>query len=180
MFQRLVTSNPSASYVQSVGDAFRSGTYEGTVFSGEYGNLAATAAAVVLHPESQQSALGVNAKYSGTLREPLSKIAHLLRAMESRDNAASMVVFSNLQDVIGQFPYYTPRVFNFFDAEFAPSVLVSEASGSLPGPELEIFTPGYVSSYVNLMASVIERGQRCRVWDPGFRGRNVCEDDFER
>ena len=64
-----------------------------------------------------------------------------------------MVVFSNLQDVIGQFPYYTPTVFNFFDAEFAPSVLVSEASGSLPGPELEIFTPGYVSSYVNLMAS---------------------------
>lgn len=49
-------------------------------------------------------------------------------------------------------------MFNFFDAEFAPSVLASEASGSLPGPEFEIFTPGYVSSYVNLMASVIESG----------------------
>ena len=78
--------------------------------------------------------------------------------MECRDKAAGMVVFSNLQDVIGKFPYYTPTVFNFFDAEFAPSVLVSEASGSLPGPELEIFTPGYVSSYVNLMASVIVSG----------------------
>ena len=37
-------------------------------------------------------------------------------------------------------------------------MLVSEGSGSLPGPELEIFTLGYVPSYVNLMVSVIESG----------------------
>ena len=53
LIQRFATSNPSGRYIRAVGDAFKSGTYDGVVYNGIYGDLAATIAAVLLHPEAR-------------------------------------------------------------------------------------------------------------------------------
>ena len=57
-------------------DAFRSGAYDGKTYSGSYGDLGATVVAILLHPEARSS--GVNAKYSGTLREHMVRVIHLM------------------------------------------------------------------------------------------------------
>ena len=82
LIPRFVTSNPSPSYIRSVVDAFRSGTYDRKTYSGSYGDLGATVAAILLQPEARSSS--VNAKYSGTLREHMVTVIHLM-AMNYRD-----------------------------------------------------------------------------------------------
>jgi hypothetical protein len=48
-----VTSNPSPRYVKAAVDAFRSGTYNGRTYSGKYGDLRATFAAILLDREAR-------------------------------------------------------------------------------------------------------------------------------
>jgi len=55
LIKRFVTSNPSAGYVEAVGNAFRTGTYDGIQYSGKYGDLGATVAAILLHPEAMDA-----------------------------------------------------------------------------------------------------------------------------
>jgi hypothetical protein len=66
LLARFGKSNPSGTYVQAVQQAFRSGEYGGTVYSGEYGDLAATVAAIVLNPEFADSGSSTD----GAIREP--------------------------------------------------------------------------------------------------------------
>jgi len=188
LIPRFVTSNPSPGYITAVGNAFRSGEHNGTVYSGQYGDLGATVAAILLHPEAQLSA-----RYSGVLREPMLKVIHMMRAMEYKDEYDEPVIFRELQDVIGQFPFQAPSVFNFFDAEFAlPMMDMSEPEAepeSEPeveaesetepeaeseaesesesesweplvalAPEFQIFTPSLFVGYLNIMSSLIKTG----------------------
>ena len=74
------------------------------------------ATAILLHPEARSS--DVNAKYSGKLREPIIKVIHLVRAMEYRDAHDEPIVFRQLQNVFGQFPFLAPSVFNFYVSKF--------------------------------------------------------------
>ena len=76
LIPRFVTSKPSPFYIRSVVEAFRSRAYDGKTYSGSYGDLGATVVAILLHPEARSS--GVNAKYSGTLREHMVKVIHLM------------------------------------------------------------------------------------------------------
>ena len=73
---RFVTSNLSPSYIRSVVDAFQSVAYDGKTSSCSYGDLGATVAAVLSHSETRSS--GVSAKYSGTLREHMVRVIHLM------------------------------------------------------------------------------------------------------
>ena len=81
LIQRFVTSNPSPRYVRVVSDAFVSGTHDGITFTGRYGDLGATIAAVFLDREARSLTLDSD-PHHGVLREPLLKLHHLLRAME--------------------------------------------------------------------------------------------------
>ena len=69
-----------------------------------------------LHPEARSS--DVNAKYSGTLHEPMVKVIHLVRAMEYRDAHDEPIVFRQSQNVFGQFPFLAPSVFNVYVSKF--------------------------------------------------------------
>ena len=51
----MTTSNPSPRYVRTVVEAFRTGTYDGVTYSGKYGCLAATTAAILLDREARSS-----------------------------------------------------------------------------------------------------------------------------
>ena len=48
--QRFTSSNPSGLYLQTVAKAFMNSVFNETVYGGKYGDLAATFAAIVLHP----------------------------------------------------------------------------------------------------------------------------------
>ncbi len=70
LIQRLITSNPSPRYVGAVSEAFRTGTFGGRTYSGRYGCLAATFAAILLDSEARFPVLDAGLSF-GKMREPL-------------------------------------------------------------------------------------------------------------
>jgi len=176
LIQRFTTSNPSAWYVKDVADAFRTGTYNGTVFSGQHGDLAATVAAILLHPEARGQQAGGVAAAVGKLREPMLKILHFLRSMEYSNGDDGPAVLRRLHEVVGQFPYEAPTVFSFYLADFElpqteipepepepenepeDGMMTDRRPRALLAPELQIFTPAYFVGFVNGMASLIQDG----------------------
>eukprot|EP00931_Biecheleriopsis_adriatica_P030525 TRINITY_DN1799_c0_g1_i2.p1 TRINITY_DN1799_c0_g1~~TRINITY_DN1799_c0_g1_i2.p1 ORF type:complete len:1902 (+),score=314.24 TRINITY_DN1799_c0_g1_i2:62-5767(+) len=172
LIQRFVTSNPTPSYVEAVARAFQSGQHAGVAYSGKYGDLGALLAAILLHDEARME--GASAQ-RGALREPLLKIIHFMRAMGYAERGEDQIVLDRLQDVIGQFPYQSPSVFNFYMADFEPpsfseamsASTTSTASGPGPepepepepvAPEFQIFTPPYFINWLNGMESLIHDG----------------------
>jgi len=149
LIQRLVSSNPSSEYVRDVSEAFRTGRYGDQVFSGRHGDLAAAVAAVLLHPEASSSS-----QSRGTLREPLVKLVHFLRATEFVDAGGRELIFKELQDLIGQAPFMSPSVFNFYRPDFQPSGLPD----GLVAPEAQIFEGANVVNFMNGMLSIIKHG----------------------
>jgi uncharacterized protein (DUF1800 family) len=86
--QRFGISNPSPAFLKDVSTAFTTGVYHyastpdsRSFGSGEYGDLAATIAAIILNRESQEVSLDADAMY-GSLREPLIKLISLMRNLE--------------------------------------------------------------------------------------------------
>eukprot|EP00408_Alexandrium_pacificum_P016694 CAMPEP_0171184308 /NCGR_PEP_ID=MMETSP0790-20130122/15723_1 /TAXON_ID=2925 /ORGANISM="Alexandrium catenella, Strain OF101" /LENGTH=1834 /DNA_ID=CAMNT_0011649303 /DNA_START=65 /DNA_END=5569 /DNA_ORIENTATION=+ len=175
MIQRFVTSNPSKSHVAAAADAFAAGAYDGVTYSGRYGDIAATIAAVLLHPDARTLKSGVATTIDGALREPMLKFMHLMRSMEYRDSDESPVVFEHLHEVIGQFPYNAPSVFNYYLADYElpmpktrqpePEPEPEPEPKTVYGPEFQIFTPPYMVGYLNGMSSLIKSGvsdsERC-------------------
>lgn len=151
LIQRLVSSNPSAAYLRAVAEAFRSGFYLG-VGSGRWGDLKATVTAVLLHPEAEQ----------GQLREPLVKLVHVLRSMEFEDQRE--VLFEELQELLGQAPFMSPSVFNFYMPDFQPSLLQGTRQVM---PEAEIFLATYAVNFLNGILSLVKH-----------QGVTACEGGF--
>eukprot|EP00931_Biecheleriopsis_adriatica_P060389 TRINITY_DN3626_c0_g1_i1.p1 TRINITY_DN3626_c0_g1~~TRINITY_DN3626_c0_g1_i1.p1 ORF type:complete len:2436 (-),score=328.82 TRINITY_DN3626_c0_g1_i1:104-7411(-) len=96
LLQRLVTSNPSPEYVETVADAFKSGSFNGTKYTGQFGDLGASAAAIFLHPEARNMA----PIWGGKLREPILKTVHFLRSMEFK--ATSAIVSHQYEEIGSQ------------------------------------------------------------------------------
>ena len=142
LIQRFVTSSPSTAYVQSVATAFRTGRY-GRSYSGEYGDLGATMAAILLHPEARAS------QDAGALREPLVKLVHFLRAMEFEDASRRDLLFELFQDRIGQEPFASPTVFNFYMPDY-------ELPSGHIAPEFQIFDSAGLVNFLNGMFSLID------------------------
>jgi cullin-associated NEDD8-dissociated protein 1 len=150
LIQRLVTSNPSAIYIQDVGEAFRTGQYGGKTYSGKYGDLRATVAAILLHPEAR----GTQGMATfGKLREPIIKVIHFFRAMEYSDNQNREIILKNLEEVIGQSMTHSPSVFNFYTPDYSPSRLSGVAA-----PEFQIFTAPFAVGFLNGLTSLIDHG----------------------
>ncbi|CAK0857865.1 unnamed protein product [Prorocentrum cordatum] len=166
LIQRFVTSNPSPPYLESVARAFTTGSHDGVTYSGEVGDLGAAIAAILLHPEARSS----DSNTAGLLREPILKLVHLMRSMEYVDVASQEVVLENLDEVIGQFPYRSPTVFNFYDhmyqpPSFADAAMMSEPESepepepeTLVAPEFQIFTPPFAIGFLNGVASLLDHG----------------------
>ncbi|CAL1161568.1 unnamed protein product [Cladocopium goreaui] len=150
MIQRFVTSNPSGAYVQAVSDAFKTGSYGGITYSGAYGDLKATTVAVLMHSEARAQ----TSESNGALREPYLKVIHLMRSMEYQDEANRPIFLRNIIEAIGQFPYASPTVFNFYLPEFRPE----DFPEGLVAPEFQIFTPPNALAFANGMVSLIDHG----------------------
>ncbi len=166
LIQRLVTSNPSPSYVRRVAQIFNNNG------KGVRGDLGSVASAILL----DQEALAENKPTNfGKLREPLLRISHLWRAFKMQPTLkeghrwqpektcgqgtypyysfwTSMNEFKNK---VGQGPLQAKSVFNFFTSDFSPTGDINKAG--LTAPEFQIMNENTTVGASNLMHTLITR-----------------------
>jgi len=155
LIQRLTVSNPSPRYVKAVTDAFHSGAYGNRTYSGRYGDLGATVAAILLDREARAEILDADPTY-GRLREPLLKVLHLMRSLEYTAAYGQEVELHGVMEKIGMQYAESPSVFNFYLAEYQPEGLI--AAADLTSPEAELQTAPYLLGYLNGISSLIKWG----------------------
>jgi len=177
IIQRFTTSNPKPRYVKAVATAFRTGIYEG-IGSNEYGDLAATIAAVLLHPEARSVNLDAD-PFKGSLREPLLRLMALMRGMEIQQAKGTHVVKMDELDLkIGQMAHSFPSVFSFMLPEYSPGGRAGAAT--LVGPETMIMDMPKVVGLLNGMFSMVKYGlSRCH-GGFGTEPAGCKEGDFSR
>ena len=142
LIQRLVTSNPSAGYVERVARAFNGDT------SGVRGDMQAVLRAVLLDPEARAAPAPV-AEF-GKLREPVVRYAALLRQFgaNSEDDFIANTGWY-LQAVSRQHPLSSPSVFNFYSPAHMPQGELTDAG--LVAPEFQIATSNSIIGLSNLI-----------------------------
>ena len=155
LIQRLVTSNPSPKYVEAVATAFATGKYGARVYSGEYGDMKATVAAILLEPEARHSILDADPTF-GVLREPLLKVLHVLRSLEYRSFESREVALNDMELSVGQQAFMSPTVFNYYLVEYMPPGPIGEAN--LYAPEAQLLTSPLIVGYLNGMVSLVDSG----------------------
>ena len=145
LIQRLVTSNPSPRYVDVCAKAFSTGNYQG-IGSGQYGDLAATVAAILLDKEARSQVLDADPSF-GQIREPLLKVIHAMRSLEVESESKREIEFNQISAKIGQMAHMAPNVFSFFRPEYVPAGPISDRG--LVSPESELLTGPKMLSLLN-------------------------------
>ncbi|MFT3857462.1 MAG: DUF1800 family protein [Aquabacterium sp.] len=153
LIQRLVTSNPTPAYVQRVAARF--------LETG--GSLKDTIKAILLDEEAR----GINSQLSaehGKLREPILRLTALLRAFKFesptlKNATLPYVALSNTSDPgtsIGQAPFMSPSVFNFFRPGYVPQR--DEGQPALVAPEMQLVNEATVVGYFNVVQDMLVNG----------------------
>jgi uncharacterized protein (DUF1800 family) len=125
LIQRLVTSNPSESYVTRVADAFN---------AAPRGDLGRVVKAILMDPEARGPAMLDDPGF-GKLREPFLKTVNVARAF----NASAPNGWYYLDAFIldhSQEPMKAPSVFNFYLPTYTPPGPLADAG--LVAPEFQI------------------------------------------
>lgn len=112
--------------MDTVATAFRDGVFldraSGISFgSGEYGNLGAMVAALLLDDECRDVVLDADPTH-GSLQEPLLKLIRVMKSLEFelKPDRDFVKMAGNLYELIGQAPHELPDVFSFFLPEHQP------------------------------------------------------------
>jgi uncharacterized protein (DUF1800 family) len=149
LIQRLVTSNPSKAYINDIAGVFNNNG------SGVRGDLRATVAAILLHPEARIATPPTN---FGKQREPVIRLANFLRALNAKaSNGRNAIHYLESADNgLGQSPLLSPSVFNFFSPNFRPAGKIAQAG--LVAPEFQITTETTVVGGLNFFASLVNNG----------------------
>jgi len=148
LIQRLVTSNPSPTYVRDVARAFANNG------SGVRGDMKAVIKAVLMHPEAR-----VMSDTSGKVREPVLRLSAYLRAFPHRSDTGQFKVGNtdNPGTALGQSPLRAPSVFNYYRPGYvAPGT--ASAGRSLVAPELQIAHETTAAGYINYMRDNVASG----------------------
>lgn len=150
--KRLVTSNPSPAYVSRVSAAFND---DG---QGRRGELLAVIKAVLLDPEARTPATNA-ASGGGKLREPVLRLSAALRALGASNSRHTYTLrpLQNWPADIGQTPWMSPSVFNFFGPDFVPSN-AEIIRLKLTMPEAQILDESTAVGYVNYLHRGLEQG----------------------
>ncbi len=150
LIQQLVSSNPSAAYIQRVATVFDSGSFtvSGATFgSGQRGDLQAVIAAILLDSEARRGDDPTTANGTdGKLREPILYIASTLRAFGAASDGVGPVTFAtNMSEP----PLESPSVFNFFPPDYGiPGT-------NLVGPEFALQTTATALVRANFVNSFV-------------------------
>lgn len=187
MIQRLVTSNPSPAYVARVAAAFNNNG------AGLRGDLRAVWTAIFLDDEARRTyavstvpapspadpsvirnAEGrlnrdIADKAFGKLREPMLRFVQWGRTFGLGPAEAAFVYWkipetSNTANALGQSPFRSPSVFNFFRPGFIPPSSALAATNTT-APEFQLVNETTVGGYLNFMQDVIRSGLRSYI-DP--------------
>jgi uncharacterized protein (DUF1800 family) len=142
LIQHLVTSNPSAAYIQRVAEVFEN---DGT---GTRGNLQAVITAILTDEEaragdSSQSAVTAN---FGHLREPVLFLSSVLRGLNATVSASSGIAAAATN--MSQELFYEPSVFSYFSPQ-------SRTINGLYGPEFQIYTTQTVVNRADTVNTLI-------------------------
>jgi uncharacterized protein (DUF1800 family) len=148
LIQRLVTSNPSPTYVRDVAAVFNNNG------ASVRGDLKAVLRAILLHPEARQ--LG---NTRGKLREPVLRLSAYLRAFPHTSVSGNWKVGNtdSASTSLGQTPLRAPSVFNFYRPGYVAPGSQSAAAG-LVAPELQLMNETSVAGWVNYMRDNLPNG----------------------
>lgn len=155
LIQRLVTSNPSDTYVSDITQVFRAND----------GNLRQVVKAILLHNEARRP---TDTQTYGKLREPVLRLTHLLRAIPitsitatAQHNAGNVPFLmaadtSDAATTLGQTPMRSPSVFNFFRPGYRPPH--SALPADMVSPEMQITSETSVLGYANFITAILQDG----------------------
>jgi len=151
MIQRLVTSNPSAAYVQRVAAKFINNG------AGVRGDLATVFAAILMDDEARGPA-GLSATEFGKVREPMVRLVQWARTFGVVSLAGTWKIgsLSDAGTQLGQSPLRSPSVFNFFRPGYVPpntALTVGKVA-----PEFQLLSESSVGGYLNFMMVAINNG----------------------
>lgn len=155
LIKRLVKSNPSPSYIESVALAFNDNG------NGVRGDMKAVVKAILLHVEARDSEYMLE-ESAGRAREPLMKLFSYARAIPALDtNRKYWNVGYGYKDATGQGMFSSPTVFNFYPPDFTP--IGELANAGLTAPELKLHNTSSAINYINyIFASTYWND-----WNPG-------------
>nr|WP_246868051.1 DUF1800 domain-containing protein [Rhizobacter sp. SG703] len=145
IIQRMVTSNPSPAYVERVAAVFNNNG------SGVRGDLGAVFRAVLLDAEARN--VDTTRPDFGKLREPVMRLAHLLRTFHAKSTTGKFQGIDNTDDPanrLGQTAMRSPTVFNFYRPGYTPPNTSIEAA-DLVAPELQLANEVSVAGYLNYL-----------------------------
>ncbi len=148
LIQRLVSSNPSPAYVQSVAAVFANNG------SGVRGDLKAVVKAILTHPDAR-----LRSASTGKVREPVLRLSAYLRAFPHTSDTGNFKVGNtdSAGTSLGQTPLRAPSVFNFYRPGYVAPGTQSAAAGML-APELQLQNESSASGWVNYMRDNLSSG----------------------
>jgi uncharacterized protein (DUF1800 family) len=141
LIQRLVCSNPSPGYVYRVAKVFNN---DGT---GVRGNMRAVIAAILTDYEARNK-VEINEPGYGKMREPMIRIAQMLRSMGAWSKSGKWVM-GKTDVALQQTVFRSPTVFNFFDPQYAEPGKISDAG--IVSPELGAILATTITSSQNMI-----------------------------
>lgn len=151
LIQRLVKSNPSRAYLRRVTRVFNDNG------SGIRGDLRAVVKAILTDPElyrgqrlvRRTEPLRIEVVARGTeysrLREPINRITSLIRASRPTTNYAAGYMMLNrfIESDLGQMPFRSPSVFNYYLPDFQPPGDLIGYTPSRRNPYTALFAPEF-------------------------------------
>ncbi len=149
MIQRLVTSNPSAAYVDRIAKVFVNNG------SGVRGDLGAVFKAILIDDEALAAA-GLTSQTFGKVREPFVRFVQWARTFNmKKPTSGKYDLFDTSQqsNSLGQMVFRSPSVFNFFRPGYVPAG-TAIASNKLVAPEFQIVNEISTIGYANYMHNV--------------------------
>ena len=138
LIQQLVTSNPSAGYVQRVAG----------VFTATNGDLAAVVRAVLTDAEADLSN-----DFSGKLSEPVLFVVSQLRALNAA--VTDHPFMSDKTEQMGQKVFYPPSVFSYYSPGYRVRGTVGPTGAPMGGPEFQILTSVTALERANFVGSLL-------------------------
>jgi uncharacterized protein (DUF1800 family) len=147
LIQRLVTSNPSPAYISRVAQVFNNNG------AGVRGDLGAVVRAILLDPDARST---TPASGFGKLREPVLRIAQLLRGFSAKSASGEYQIADQVSG-FGQVVNYMPSVFGYFRPGYVPPN-TTLANADMTAPEMQIVDESTLSRWVNAVEVMLREG----------------------
>ncbi|MGB1252760.1 MAG: DUF1800 domain-containing protein [Candidatus Promineifilaceae bacterium] len=149
LIQRLVKSHPSSQYIARVASAFNDNG------SGVRGDMQAVIKTILLDDEARNLAF-LNDPTHGMLREPFVRYTHLCRAFGAHNENGENLFYNYgeyAEGELGQYPFASPSVFNFFSPDFRPIGALED--NGIVAPEFQIMTSVSTIKWINFFNEII-------------------------